>query len=210
MASLFLKNKQFKHYNACFSTVKLFSFRRHTFTSYFGLFIRFSLLYLNRIYMLLQSTRLFNLFLLIVLSKQSFMGSLNSIVQLCDSILNTSYYFSSNTSFYQSILSLFTCTCNISKIFSFLKVYFYSFFIIFSLFKSTSMNLVSLPKINKVFTVLRSPHTDKKSREQFNLIMSSKFFVDSLGLTSFFLKYLNNLYLSSLFLKLSEKNSYFY
>jgi ribosomal protein S10 len=72
------------------------------------------------------------------------------------------------------------------------------------------MNLVSLPKINKVFTVLRSPHTDKKSREQFNLIMSSKFFVDSLGLTSLFLKYLNNLYLSSLFLKLSEKNSYFY
>jgi hypothetical protein len=72
------------------------------------------------------------------------------------------------------------------------------------------MNLVSLPKINKVFTVLRSPHTDKKSREQFNLIMSSKLFVDSLGLTSLFFKYLNNLYLSSLFLKLSEKNSYFY
>jgi len=37
-------------------------------------------------------------------------------------------------------------------------------------------NLVSLPKTVKVFTVLRSPHVDKKSREQFEIRTSKSFF----------------------------------
>lgn len=210
MVNLFLKNKRFKSNSAYSNIVKLFSFRRHTFTSYFILFIRFSLLYLNRIYMLLQSTRLFSLFFLIFFSKQFFINSLNSGIQVFNLVINNNYYFSLSNLCHKSLLSLSTFRCNIFEIFSFLKVYFYNFFLTFFLCNSTSTNLVSLPKINKVFTVLRSPHTDKKSREQFNLVMFSKLFGDSLGLTSVFLQYLNNLYLSSLFIRFSEKNSYFF
>lgn len=210
MVNLFLKNKRFKHYHIYSNTIKLFSFRRHAFNSYFSFFIRFSLLYLNRIYMLFQSTRLFSLFFLVFCSKRFVMNGLNSSMRLFDFTALNSYYFNPEVSSYKSVLSFSSSTCKANDIFHFLKAYFYNFFVIFYLSNSHSINLVSLPKVNKIFTVLRSPHTDKKSREQFNLTMSSKLFTDSLGLTSIFLKNLNNLYLSSLFLRISEKNSYFY
>lgn len=210
MVNLFLKNKRFKHYHISSNTIKLFSFRRHAFNSYFSFFIRFSLLYLNRIYMLFQSTRLFSLFFLVFCSKRFVMNGLNSSIRLFDFTALNSYYFSPGASSYESVLSFSSSTCKANDIFHLLKAYFYNFFVIFYLSNSHSINLVSLPKVNKIFTVLRSPHTDKKSREQFNLTMSSKLFTDSLGLTSIFLKYLNSLYLSSLFLRISEKNSYFY
>jgi hypothetical protein len=210
MVNLFFKNKRFKQNYFFSNAVKLLSFRRHAFTSYFGLFIRFSLLYLNRVYLLLQSTRLFNLFFFIFLSKQSIINYLNPVMPFFSLLINNCYYFNLGSLSVRSVLSTFIPRGTIHDIFFFLKTYFYNFFVIFSLFNFSYMNLVSLPKNSKVFTILRSPHTDKKSREQFHLVMSSKLFVDTLGLTSVFLKNLNNLYLSSLFVRLSEKNSYFY
>lgn len=40
--------------------------------------------------------------------------------------------------------------------------------------KVKSLNMINLPKKRKLFTVLRSPHIDKKSREQFEFIHYKK------------------------------------
>ena len=43
--------------------------------------------------------------------------------------------------------------------------------------KFKNFKLISLPKKNKDYTVLRSPHIDKKSREQFNIQSFTKLLI---------------------------------
>lgn len=48
------------------------------------------------------------------------------------------------------------------------------FFIHFLLNKKKHLSVVSLPNKKEIFTLLRSPHTDKKSREQFRKLQYRK------------------------------------
>lgn len=43
------------------------------------------------------------------------------------------------------------------------------------IFLNESFSIISLPKKRKKFCVLKSPHTDKDSREQFEIIFFKKF-----------------------------------
>lgn len=56
-------------------------------------------------------------------------------------------------------------------------IYILNFFFLYSNFLELSIlkyGFVNMPKKYKTFTVLKSPHTDKKSREQFHLIEYKK------------------------------------
>jgi len=50
-------------------------------------------------------------------------------------------------------------------------IYFYMYVTLFCLvgLQTSNVSMISLPKSIKMFTLLKSPHTDKKSREQFKL-----------------------------------------
>lgn len=64
-------------------------------------------------------------------------------------------------------------------------------------YQKENFNQITLPKKRKLFTVLRSPHIDKKSREQFEFIYyTKKLFIQN--------KNINNSALLIFFLKNSE------
>lgn len=62
------------------------------------------------------------------------------------------------------------CDVRISKI---IRIYLF-FFIQLQLNKKNNFKIVSLPNKKQIFTLLRSPHTDKKSREQFRKLEFKK------------------------------------
>lgn len=79
--------------------------------------------------------------------------------------------------------------------------------------KFEKSNQITLPKKRKLFTVLRSPHIDKKSREQFILKKHKKKIIlhfDQSSIYSIFLYFLKNSQFSGVEIEIIAQNSTFF
>jgi hypothetical protein len=108
--------------------------------------------------------------------------------------------------FTNNLLVLFAhSSCRSSVIFyNYLANYSFIIFLSNFLVGLSGSSPVSLPTTNKHFTVLKSPHTDKKSREQFVLSNYTKAMTDLLSFSSYFVKYFNFFSLDSFFVKIDS------
>jgi len=95
--------------------------------------------------------------------------------------LNNQLFFYRHTFyFFLKSISIISSFVHVTNILSILNSYktFYSIYFLYIRFlkvnKSINFGLASLPKKISTFTVLRSPHIDKRSREQFRLTKYKK------------------------------------
>lgn len=189
--------------------VRMYSFRKEGYRFYLKLFKSISYIYLNNLYGLLQTHR-FNLFCTFVQLFQQITTVSNGLIS---NTINTEWvtvldnYFKSNTSSTNISYKLFGMK-NIYLLCNILCNYIYMNFIILSIPSVSGSNIVSLPKKTKSFTVLRSPHTDKKSREQFKLVQYSHFFMDRLGIFNLIFNEYKILLMSSLLLQFQNTEIY--
>lgn len=127
------------------------------------------------------------------------------------SVVNYSSFFTKE-SFFSDSFCLLKNKKNVSLDFnSLFSIYYLMLFskLFFFMFKSANLSYFSLPIKKNKYTILRSPHIDKKSREQFEL-KHSYIVLNELSLFSF----ANNMFLLNSFkffinnFKLEEKTDY--
>lgn len=118
--------------------------------------------------------------------------SINNKREILLTSINVNYFYSdiyqnkniSNFVFNRSVL-------NIGLFYNFLYDYILLDFVIEYISKYKIKSFSHMPKRRKHFTVQRSPHTDKKSREQFVLDLYSKSINDKHGVLYNIIKYTN-------------------
>jgi len=168
------------------------SFRKRTFQNSYRLIKKCYSQYITFLVLFLQKqkkfilTQIYNHFFSVeftnLLNTNSKSSSLSRLLLL------DNFYFSPISSFNNSIYSVTFGSLDKSIYYQLLKyIYFYSF--LYGVIGSSTVRSVSLPSSKSIYTVLRSPHTDKKSREQFILLknkniayLPSYFNVNSLSL----------------------------
>ncbi len=156
--------------------VKLYSFRKHSFNRYVLLLLRTYRLFSGQLFLAIQTVK-YNSLLHTIYVKQ-FVGRYINVINIVFStnFLFDLYYFNSDFNI-QNIDTIYSSTFNFTNpisIYYELLQLIYLFFITFVFTTNFSFSVSSLPNIRKLFTLLRSPHTDKKSREQFSIITYSK------------------------------------
>lgn len=204
MNNYLLFSKLVKQISKSPNNIKMYSFRRFTFIFFVDLFTKVINIFLNKLHVALSCMRvrfiafiheLFNMFTLTT----KFGSNTNVNMHLV-----FDYYFNSfcsAPSIYSNarVRSLFV-HCGYIVIRSFIFINYLQLLISFF----HSGNLVMFPKTSKLFTVLRSPHTDKKSREQFNLITFSGTLKDVSCCTKLILQSIPSIFFSSLFIRIRE------
>jgi hypothetical protein len=189
MVNYLLIKSFMKGYNHKKNKIKIFSFRSHSFFYFYNLFLKFYTTYMNAIHIFFQSFR-FNIFLQLFV-----MDCMDSIFILIQNIYKNYLVLFSDHYFRISTVQRSLCySSNILELPTYImyqKVNLYIFLTYFcsNITQFMCTNIVSLPINNKLFTVLRSPHTDKKSREQFKLSIYNKYFIDKIGALSLFSKF---------------------
>jgi len=190
--------------------VHTYAFRSFSFFSYFNVFFKFYKLYLNTLITYLQSCRINIILQIFVLFNSiSKMDSVDSLFKVSYLVLIDHYFY------YNADISVFSYATGatdylLNFFYKYLNLFLYLSYLIVSVYSFVCTNLVSLPTTKKLFTILRSPHTDKKSREQFNLSVYSKCFNDNLGLLSSFQNTSSVISFFSLFIRYSTSAVFIY
>jgi hypothetical protein len=182
----------------------MYSFRKSTFVFFIGLFTKVKNMFLNKLYVALNCMRvrfiafLYELFNMFTLNSRSEANMGLNLHHTFD------YYFNAfvcSPSVYSN-----THTRGLFVRHGYQGILFYLFLNYLQLLLSFfhSCNLVMFPKTSKLFTVLRSPHTDKKSREQFNLTTFRGTIKDVSCCIKIILQYVPSILFSSLFVRIRE------
>lgn len=189
------------------NSFQLKSFRRNSFNLFFVPILKQYRLYLNNISMVLANLRVKNCYYFLLTYFSSRVHLDHGIVNfpMLISIFHNVYFFNSyvkndvvmSLDYSSNAYTESSSTLLYNSLFNVLSNHFLFFYMgYFSL-----GNLASLPTVRKHFTVLRSPHTDKKSREQFVFSYYNKLLSDGSGIIDYFFLYFKLFFVNSLFIK---------
>jgi hypothetical protein len=207
MVNYLLIKSRLKSFKKKKNSIRAYSFRAFSFYSYFNFFLKFYKMYLNTIITSLQSIRTNVLLQLFILFNSDCKFDIIDYFFKNNYVLFMNHYFNKGASLPMLHYSISTITGLFTLFYKCMNLFFYLSYLLVSSYSFMFTNLVSLPTTNKLFTILRSPHTDKKSREQFNLSVYSKYFNDNIGLLSSFHNLSYSLSFFSLFIRYSTFNS---
>jgi Ribosomal protein S10p/S20e len=183
-----------------YSDIKMYSFRRFTFSFFICLLTKIVRGFLNKLYLSLNHLRLQFCLVLFSLLNDFFLYSY--VMNSSTSLSFFDYYFNSYVS--SLCISYWSAVSILSTKYIYQLTYSFSFlnYISLLLFSFFPRNNSMLPKKTKLFTLLRSPHTDKKSREQFKLVTYSSVLLDLFSCNIILQQYFSFFTFFSLFMRI--------
>jgi Ribosomal protein S10p/S20e len=190
--------------------VKFYSFRKYSFNRYILLLIRTYKLFSNQLFLSMNSVK-YNTLLHIIYIKQFIYTNINFITSIsCLRLLLDLSYFNNNTNLLNidiNYSNTFFLPYSVSIYYELINMI-YNLFFIFIITTNFTFSLSSLPNTRKLFTLLRSPHTDKKSREQFTITTHSKSISMSIDMYSIIYTLIKTFNFTTLLVKFYKNLSY--
>ena len=184
------------------SFIKFYSFRKFSFTRYFNFITSIYFKYIKSLFHIINYTKtnfIINIYNLFSFYTNTNLSKLRYSLRMY--MFDLSFFFIPKNIFSMIMYNINNNIyyLNSSSLFKFVTSTYYLYFLKFYILNINKLGIVSFPKTKKLFTLLRSPHTDKKSREQFSLIVHSKGFSDHINFYFILYSIIKKLSFNSLF-----------